>query len=62
MGVATTATATDVVHDIAQKIDLQSTDGWALFEVTPDMEYYIKGHEYIADILSQWERYDDTTS
>ena len=34
---------------------LQDTDGWALFEQTPDSEHFIKAHEYICDLLSQWE-------
>ena len=57
MGVEPSAMAADVVKQLAQKIDLQSTDGWSLYETNPDWEHFIKSHEYIADILSQWERY-----
>jgi myosin-7 len=56
MGVDPSATASDVIQDLSNRVELSSTDGWALFEVNPDHESYIKGHTYIADIVSQWER------
>lgn len=56
MAVDPCATASDVVRSLASRVDLQSSDGWALFEVNPDHEHFIKGFEYISDILSQWER------
>lgn len=33
MGVSASATANDVIKILSQKIDLQSVDGWALYEV-----------------------------
>ena len=56
MGVDPSATASDVIKSLASRVDLQSSDGWGLFEVNPDREHFIKGHDYISDILSQWER------
>jgi myosin-7 len=36
MGVSASATANDVIKILSQKIDLQSVDGWALYEVRKD--------------------------
>ena len=33
MGVSPTSTATDVIRALAEKIELQIVDGWALYEV-----------------------------
>jgi len=33
MGVIPSATASDVIKMLAEKIELKSTDGWALYEV-----------------------------
>ena len=49
-------TAHDVIVQIANKIGLHDpSDGWALFEVTPQIEHFIRGQEYLGDILAEWE-------
>lgn len=55
VGVQPSWTAADVIAAVAGKIHLQSTAGWALFESTPQSEKYIRNHEYVGDILSEWE-------
>lgn len=45
-----------MIKALAEKIELQNVDGWALFETNPDKEHFVRSHEYIADILAQWER------
>lgn len=37
MGVDPSATAADVIRALASKIELQATDGWALYEVSKDL-------------------------
>ncbi len=44
-----------MIAELAGKIGLQDTDGWALFERTPDSEHFVRGQEYICDILAEWE-------
>ena len=48
-------TAQDSVTKLADKIGLQSVDGWALFESGPSREAHIQGHHYLYDIISSWE-------
>lgn len=55
VGVQPSWTAADVIAAVASKIHLQTTAGWALFESTPQTEKYIRNHEYVGDILSEWE-------
>ncbi|RDD47470.1 Unconventional myosin heavy chain 6 [Trichoplax sp. H2] len=54
-------TASDVTKLLAKAIGLQNYDGWALYESTPDADSYIRGHEFLVDVLAQWE-IDNRTS
>ena len=49
-------TATNTLDAVGQKIQLADLDGWALFEASPQSEHFIRGQEYIGDILAEWER------
>lgn len=55
VGVQPSWTSSDVILAIAGKIGLKATAGWALFESTPQAEHFIRNHEYIGDILAEWE-------
>ena len=48
-------TAQDSVSKLSDKIGLQGTEGWALFESGPGRESHIPGHHYLYDIISSWE-------
>lgn len=55
VGVHPSWTAADVIGAVADKIGLQNTAGWALFESTPQAEHFIRNYEYVGDILAEWE-------
>eukprot|EP00039_Didymoeca_costata_P024022 m.9005 g.9005 ORF g.9005 m.9005 type:complete len:2048 (+) comp3994_c0_seq1:287-6430(+) len=55
VGVHPSWTASDVIAAVAEKIGLQNTAGWALFESTPQAEHFIRNYEYVGDILAEWE-------
>ena len=50
-------TAYDVLHKLADKIGLQSLDGWALYQSCPEGEEHIQQHSFLYDIISEWEKY-----
>lgn len=53
-----TTTAANIVKDLAEKIDLKDHHGWSLCEVSVDNweERFVKGTEYVSDIISSWEQ------
>jgi myosin-7 len=55
IAIESTWTAHDAIAELAQKLNLRDTDGWSLFETTPQSEHFIRGQEYIGDILAEWE-------
>ena len=55
IGVHPCSTAQDTIKQLAEKIGMDESDGWALFEVTPDFEHYLRGTTYIGDVLAEWE-------
>ena len=55
-------TAQDVLQKLADKIGLQSLEGWALYQSLGDNEDHIQQHSYLYDIISDWEIQAKTTS
>ena len=57
--VSSSNTASDLVRDLANKIDLKDSNGWSLYEVASDFpwgERMVKGKDYIADLHATWEK------
>ncbi|XP_030246236.1 kinesin-like protein KIN-14I [Drosophila navojoa] len=50
-----TDTAIDAVQKLADKLNLASIEGWAIFQSRPDGEEHIKSFEYLYDVISEWE-------
>lgn len=48
-------TAMDVLNKLADKIGLQSLEGWSLYQTSPDGDEHIPQHFYLYDIISEWE-------
>ncbi|TRY72029.1 hypothetical protein TCAL_01120 [Tigriopus californicus] len=48
-------TAMEVLQKIADKIGLLNLDGWALYQSLPEGEEHIPQHQFLYDIISQWE-------
>jgi hypothetical protein len=48
-------TSQDVLQKLADKIGLQSLEGWSLFQSTSEGESHILQHTYLYDIISDWE-------
>nr|XP_034326517.1 myosin-I heavy chain isoform X5 [Crassostrea gigas] len=62
VGVMPCDTAEDVLESVRKKITLQSVEGWALYEVSTDLDRYIRTYEFVADVLSGWELSDKLAS
>ncbi|XP_030380676.1 unconventional myosin heavy chain 6 [Scaptodrosophila lebanonensis] len=57
-----TDTAGDAVQKLADKLNLTSTEGWAIFQSRPDGEEHIKSFDYLYDIISAWESKQTSSS
>jgi hypothetical protein len=55
LGLHQAATVGEVITELASKIGLLDTDGWGIFEHTPEGDHYLRGPEYVGDVLSEWE-------
>eukprot|EP00096_Caligus_rogercresseyi_P014723 TRINITY_DN7219_c0_g1_i1.p1 TRINITY_DN7219_c0_g1~~TRINITY_DN7219_c0_g1_i1.p1 ORF type:complete len:1203 (-),score=258.06 TRINITY_DN7219_c0_g1_i1:890-4303(-) len=56
-------TAQDVLQKLAEKIGLQSLEGWALYQSLPgEGDSHIPQHNYLYDIISEWELASQSTS
>ncbi|XP_078315382.1 unconventional myosin heavy chain 6-like isoform X6 [Crassostrea virginica] len=62
VGVMPSDTSQDVLESVRKKIGLQSVEGWALYEVSTDLDRYIRAYEFVADVLSAWELSDKLAS
>lgn len=50
-----TDSAADAVQKLAEKLCLCNTDGWAIYQSRPDGEEHVKSHDYLYDIIAEWE-------
>lgn len=50
-----TDTASDAVAKLADKLNLCNTEGWAIYQSRPDGEEHVKSHDYLYDIIANWE-------
>ena len=50
-----TDTAGDAVMKLAEKLNLCSTEGWAIYQSRLDGEEHIKSFDYLYDIIAAWE-------
>ena len=49
-------TVSDVLQKLADKIGLQSLDGWALYQSLPERgDEHIQQHCFLYDVISDWE-------
>ena len=55
IGIKSSTTASDALKELAKRIGLPDTNGWSVYEVTPDSEVVVKANDNMADILARWE-------
>lgn len=51
-------TSSNVIRELARNFELRDPSGWSLFERLGNKERLVKPVEYIADVLSHWEKED----
>jgi len=48
-------TAAAAVSKLADKLGLRNIEGWAIYQSRPDQEEHVKSHNYLYDVIAEWE-------
>lgn len=51
-----TDTAAAAAAKLADKLGLRNLDGWAIYQAGPEGEQHVRGHDYLYDVIADWER------